>query len=71
MDEAGSRVHITSIVVPEEVAQLEKDLEGVRQQKMEVVRRQRYEEAAKLRDDEKNLEAELSKAPSPLGGRTS
>jgi ATP-dependent Clp protease ATP-binding subunit ClpC len=62
MDEAGSRVHITSIVVPEEVAQLEKDLEGVRQQKMEVVRRQRYEEAAKLRDDEKNLEAELSKA---------
>ena len=62
MDEAGSRVHITSIVVPDEVAQLEKDLEGVRHQKMEVVRRQRYEEAAKLRDDEKNLEAALSKA---------
>ena len=62
LDEAGSRVHITSIVVPEEVAELEKGLEEIRQKKMEVVRRQRYEEAAKLRDDEKNVEAELSKA---------
>ncbi len=62
LDEAGSRVHITSIVVPDEVAELEKNLEEIRQKKMEVVRRQRYEEAAKLRDDEKNIEGELSKA---------
>ena len=62
LDEAGSRVHITSIVVPDEVAELEKDLEDIRLKKMEVVRRQRYEEAAKLRDDEKNVEAALSKA---------
>ncbi|HAG05890.1 MAG TPA: hypothetical protein DCG68_03410, partial [Cryomorphaceae bacterium] len=53
---------ITSIVVPDEVAELEKDLEDIRLKKMEVVRRQRYEEAAKLRDDEKNVEAALSKA---------
>ena len=62
LDEAGSRVHITSIVVPEDVAELEKRLEEIRSKKMEVVRRQRYEEAAKLRDDEKNIEADLSKA---------
>ena len=39
-----------------------KRLEEIRSKKMEVVRRQRYEEAAKLRDDEKNIEADLSKA---------
>lgn len=61
LDESGSRVHITSIKVPEEVIKLEKQLEEIREQKVQVVKRQRYEEAAKLRDDEKNLEAELDR----------
>lgn len=61
LDEAGSRVHITSIKVPEEVLKLEKQLEDIREEKVKVVKRQRYEEAAKLRDDEKNLEAELER----------
>jgi len=62
LDEAGSRVHITSIKVPENVIDLEKKLEAVREQKVQVVKRQKYEEAAKLRDDEKKLEAELATA---------
>ncbi|MBI1315293.1 AAA domain-containing protein [bacterium] len=62
LDEAGSRVHITSIKVPENVIELEKKLEAVREQKVQVVKRQKYEEAAKLRDDEKKLEAELATA---------
>ncbi|MCF6297503.1 MAG: ATP-dependent Clp protease ATP-binding subunit, partial [Flavobacteriaceae bacterium] len=59
MDEAGSRVHITNIIVPKQVLELEKSLEKIREQKNEVVKSQKYEEAAKLRDDEKRTEKEL------------
>jgi ATP-dependent Clp protease ATP-binding subunit ClpC len=62
MDEAGSRVHITNIKVPDKVLDLEKQLEEVRENKNTVVKKQKYEEAAKLRDDEKNLEEQLEKA---------
>ncbi|MEY2752579.1 MAG: hypothetical protein RLZZ570_525 [Bacteroidota bacterium] len=60
LDEAGSRVHLGSISVPQGVRELEEQLDAVRQQKMEVVKKQRYEEAAKLRDDEKQIEAKLA-----------
>ena len=59
LDEAGSRVHITNIDVPKRVLDLERQLEEVRELKTSVVKKQKYEEAAKLRDDEKNLEKEL------------
>ncbi|EDM44115.1 ATP-dependent Clp protease, ATP-binding subunit [unidentified eubacterium SCB49] len=60
LDEAGSRVHITNINVPEKILKLETELEAVRENKNAVVKKQKYEEAAKLRDDEKNLEKELA-----------
>lgn len=60
LDEAGSRVHITNIHVPEKILQIEAKLEEVRELKNSVVKKQKYEEAAKLRDDEKNLEKELA-----------
>lgn len=60
LDEAGSRVHITNIVVPKQILELEKKLEEVRELKNSVVKKQKYEEAAKLRDDEKRIEKELS-----------
>ncbi len=59
LDEAGSRVHITNINVPEKILTIEAKLEEVRELKNSVVKKQKYEEAAKLRDDEKNLEKEL------------
>ena len=62
LDEAGSRVHITNIDVPKQVLDLERRLEEVRENKNSVVKKQKYEEAAKLRDDEKNLEKELAVA---------
>lgn len=62
LDEAGSRVHITNINVPETILQIEEKLEEVRELKNTVVKKQKYEEAAKLRDDEKNLEKELATA---------
>ncbi len=60
LDEAGSRVHITNINVPEKILTIETKLEEVRELKNTVVKKQKYEEAAKLRDDEKNLEKELA-----------
>ncbi len=62
LDEAGSRVHITNIDVPAQIVELEAKLEAVRKTKNSVVKKQKYEEAAKLRDDEKRLEKSLSEA---------
>ena len=59
LDEAGSRVHITNMDVPDDIVKLEKELENVRLDKNAVVKKQKYEEAAKLRDDEKRIEKEL------------
>ena len=60
LDEAGSRVHITNIEVPKQILDFERQLEEVRELKNSVVKRQKYEEAAKLRDDEKRIEKELA-----------
>jgi ATP-dependent Clp protease ATP-binding subunit ClpC len=60
LDEAGSRVHITNIEVPKQILELEQKLEDVRETKNTVVKKQKYEEAAKLRDDEKRIEKELA-----------
>ncbi|MDC1195668.1 ATP-dependent Clp protease ATP-binding subunit, partial [Flavobacteriaceae bacterium] len=62
LDEAGSRVHITNIDVPDQIVELEAELEEVKATKNSVVKKQKYEEAAKLRDDEKRLEKSLSEA---------
>ncbi len=60
LDEAGSRVHIINIEVPKQILDLERQLEEVREQKNTVVKKQKYEEAARLRDDEKRLEKDLA-----------
>ena len=60
LDEAGSRVHIVNIDVPKQILELERQLEEVRELKNSVVKKQKYEEAAKLRDDEKRIEKDLA-----------
>ncbi len=60
LDEAGSRVHITNIDVPKQILDLERQLDEVRELKNTVVKKQKYEEAAKLRDDEKRIEKDLA-----------
>ncbi|RKD13687.1 Clp protease ClpC [Pelobium manganitolerans] len=62
LDEAGSRVHLTNIHVPQNIIDIEQKIEQVKVEKNTVVRSQKYEEAAKLRDTEKNLLAELESA---------
>ena len=55
LDEAGSRVHITNIVVPKAIVEIEKSIEDIKEEKNKVVRSQKYEEAARLRDTERQL----------------
>ncbi|MGB5554900.1 MAG: ATP-dependent Clp protease ATP-binding subunit, partial [Flavobacteriaceae bacterium] len=62
LDEAGSRVHIVNMDVPKQILEFEKQLEDVRELKNSVVKKQKYEEAAKLRDDEKRIEKDLASA---------
>jgi len=59
LDESGSRIHITNIVVPKEVLSLEAQLEKIKEDKTAAVNGQKYEEAARLRDDEKRVESML------------
>jgi len=62
LDEAGSRVHMGNFSVSEEILTLEDEIEKVRQEKVKVVKRQDYEEAARLRDRERNLQSDLELA---------
>jgi ATP-dependent Clp protease ATP-binding subunit ClpC len=62
LDEVGARKHIKNINVPENVIDLEKKIEDIKLEKNKVVKSQRFEEAASLRDTEKRLQEELEKA---------
>lgn len=62
MDEAGARVHISNIIVPKKITDIEKKIIEIKEKKNEVIRSQRYEEAAKLRDIERQLNEDLDKA---------
>src|SRR4051812_38833464 len=59
LDEAGARVHINNIHVPEDIVKLEEAIEEVKKEKNRVVKSQKYEEAAQLRDKEKKLIEQL------------
>ena len=62
LDESGSRVHLTNIHVPQNILDIEQKIEQIKIEKNKVVRSQKYEEAAKLRDTEKHLLEELEQA---------
>ena len=62
LDEVGARVHLKNINVPLDIVDLEKQIEEVKNEKNRVVKSQRFEEAASLRDTEKKLGEALEKA---------
>ncbi|OQY95083.1 MAG: Clp protease ClpC [Sphingobacteriales bacterium UTBCD1] len=62
MDEVGARVHLKNINVPKNILDLEKKIEEVKNEKNKVVKSQKFEEAASLRDTEKRLQEDLEKA---------
>jgi ATP-dependent Clp protease ATP-binding subunit ClpC len=62
LDEVGARVHLKNINVPQEVIDLERQIDDIKHQKNKVVKSQRFEEAASLRDTEKKLQENLEQA---------
>ncbi|UII28746.1 ATP-dependent Clp protease ATP-binding subunit [Fulvivirga maritima] len=62
LDEAGARVHINNIHVPDDIVKLEAAIEDIKDEKNKVVKSQKYEEAAQLRDKEKKLLEQLEQA---------
>ena len=62
MDEVGARVHLKNINVPQNIVELEGKIEDVKNEKNKVVKSQKFEEAASLRDTEKKLQEDLEKA---------
>ncbi|MGM0573101.1 MAG: ATP-dependent Clp protease ATP-binding subunit, partial [Bacteroidota bacterium] len=59
MDEAGSRVHITNIKVPESIINIEGQIDTVREEKTKAIKSQKYEQAAQYRDQERELMDQL------------
>ena len=70
IDEAGSRVHMGNFEVPQDILDLEGDIEKVRLEKAQVVKKQDYEEAARLRDKERNLQSDLEIAKNEWEAKT-
>ena len=62
LDEVGSRVHLNNINVPQEILDIEKQIEDINVQKNNVVKQSKYEEAAILRDEERKLQEKLEEA---------
>jgi ATP-dependent Clp protease ATP-binding subunit ClpC len=62
LDEAGAKVHLANIVVPKEILEFEEKIIDIRSEKNNVVKKQNFEEAARLRDMEKKLQNDLELA---------
>ena len=62
LDEAGARVHISNIHVPNEIIEMEKHVEEIKQQKKLAIKEQRFEDAGHYRDEEKTLTEKLENA---------
>ena len=62
LDEVGSRVHLTNINVPQEIIDIESQIEEVKNKKNDVIKSQQYEKAAELRDNERKLQEKLEDA---------
>lgn len=62
LDEVGARVHLSNITVPDHILELEEEIEKTSQEKNSMVKKQRFEEAARLRDTEKRLMEDLEQS---------
>ena len=60
LDEAGARVHIANVKVPEEVLAIEHEIEEVQRQKREAIQNKDYQNAAACRDKERELDRKLA-----------
>lgn len=56
LDEAGSRVHISTASVPNKIIKLEEELQAAKEMKLQSVKSQQFEKAASMRDKEREIE---------------
>ena len=70
LDEAGARVHIKNIDVPEEITELEKQLEGIRKDKKAAIAEQKFEEAGEYRKEEVKVMVRLEEAKTAWEDKT-
>lgn len=70
LDEAGSRVHISNIVVPDTIEQLEKELQKTNELKLKAARSQNFESAAAYRDQAQNIKNNLDEGKKTVGNGT-
>jgi ATP-dependent Clp protease ATP-binding subunit ClpC len=70
LDEAGSRVHMGNFTVSEDILRLEEEVEKIKLLKIQVVKQQDYEEAARLRDSERQLQSDLETAKREWDAKT-
>jgi ATP-dependent Clp protease ATP-binding subunit ClpC len=70
LDEAGSRVHMGNFTVSEDILKLESEIEKIKHLKIQVVKQQDYEEAARLRDTERQLQSDLEIAKREWDAKT-
>jgi len=59
LDEAGSRMHVSNVVVPKEIEEIEQKIDSIKSRKVEAVEKQDFELAAALRDSERKLQIQL------------
>ncbi|MDP4092310.1 MAG: ATP-dependent Clp protease ATP-binding subunit [Bacillota bacterium] len=64
IDEAASRVRLKSFTAPPDLKELEEKVEKLAKEKEDSIRCQEFEKAARIRDEEHKLKAELDKAKS-------
>ena len=62
MDEAGARTHLNNLKVPKEIEEYEKQIEELTQKKVDAVKNQQYEQAARYRDLESKMNYALEEA---------
>ena len=62
LDEAGSRVHISSVLVPQKILKLEEEIIKLKELKLNAVKNQQFEKAASMRDKEREVEASIERA---------
>ena len=58
LDELGAEKRVTS-QIPEVIEKLKKEAEEIKEKKLDVVKKQNYEQAAKLRDEERKVNLKL------------
>jgi len=57
LDESGARVRLSNVKIPTEILEIEKELSEISLSKNAVIREQKFEKAAELRDKERNLQS--------------